>query len=72
MALKFPPRIDATPDQIAHVVLNAGRPKGPVWARKCRCVDCGGSQLSRNAVQRRKVRKLRLRGSLNKQTDCPS
>ena len=36
----YPPRIDATPEQIAHVVLNAGRPTGPVKALKYRCRDC--------------------------------
>ena len=37
----YPPRIDATPEQIAHRVLNAGRPKGKVKARNYRCADCG-------------------------------
>ena len=41
MALKYPPRIDATPEEIAHAVLNAGRPKGPVKAREYHCADCG-------------------------------
>ena len=36
----YPPRIDATPEQIANVVMNAGRPKGPVKAVDYRCVDC--------------------------------
>ena len=27
---KYPHSIDATPEEIAHVVLNAGRPKGTV------------------------------------------
>ena len=40
MERKYPPRIDATPEEIAHVVLNAGRPKGPVKARDYFCVDC--------------------------------
>ena len=39
--LKYPPRIDATPEEIAHVVLNAGRPpKGPVKAMEYHCAEC--------------------------------
>ena len=37
----LPPRIDATAEEIAHVVLNAGRPKGPVAGRDYHCADCG-------------------------------
>ena len=37
---KLPPRIDATPEEIAHVVLNAGRPRGPVKGLDYFCVDC--------------------------------
>ena len=36
----LPPRIDSTPEEIAHVVLNAGRPKGPVQGRDYFCRDC--------------------------------
>ena len=36
----LPPRIDATPEEIARVVLNAGRPKGPVKAHDYFCRDC--------------------------------
>ena len=36
----YPPRIDATPEEIAHVVLNVGRPKGPVKAMDYCCIDC--------------------------------
>ncbi len=36
----LPPLIDATPEELAHAVLNAGRPKGPVVARDYFCVDC--------------------------------
>ncbi len=36
----YPPRIDATPEQMAHAILNAGRPKGPVQVRQYHCVDC--------------------------------
>ena len=36
----LPPRIDATPEEIAHVVLNAGRPKGPVSNKLYHCRDC--------------------------------
>ena len=31
-ARKYPPRIDATPEELARVVLNGGRPKGSVKA----------------------------------------
>ena len=41
MERKYPPRIDATAEEIAHVVLNAGRPMGPVEAREYNCMDCG-------------------------------
>ena len=37
---ELPPRIDASPEEIARVVLNAGRPKGPVKAHKYYCRDC--------------------------------
>lgn len=30
----LPPRIDATPEEVARAVLNAGRSKGPVQDRK--------------------------------------
>ena len=36
----LPPRIDASPEAIANVVLNAGRPKGPVSGKAYYCVDC--------------------------------
>ena len=36
----YPPRIDATPERIAHMVLNAGRPKGPIKAKDYFCRDC--------------------------------
>lgn len=36
----LPPRIDASPEEIAHVVLNAGRPKGPVQDRRYHCGAC--------------------------------
>ena len=36
----LPPRIDATPEKIAHVVLNGGRPKGPVQRKNYFCQDC--------------------------------
>ena len=36
----LPPKIDATPEEVAHVVLNAGRPKGPVQDRRYHCADC--------------------------------
>ena len=36
----LPPRIDATPEEVAYVVLNAGRPKGPVANRLYHCQDC--------------------------------
>jgi len=40
-AKPLPPRIDASAEEIAHVVLNAGRPKGPIDARDYHCVECG-------------------------------
>ena len=36
----LPPRIDATPEEIAYVVLNAGRPKESVKDRDYRCGGC--------------------------------
>ena len=36
----LPPKIDASPEEAAQVVLNAGRPKGPVDTRPGRCVEC--------------------------------
>ena len=36
----LPPRIDATPEEVAHVVLNAGRPKGPVVNKLYYCKEC--------------------------------
>ena len=36
----LPPRTDATPEEVAHAVLNAGRPRGPVQDRKYYCQDC--------------------------------
>ena len=35
-----PPRIDATPEEVAHIVLNAGRPKGAVVGKLYYCRDC--------------------------------
>ena len=37
---KYPPRIDATPEEIAYVVLNSGRPKGPSKDMDYRCAAC--------------------------------
>ena len=37
----FPPRIDATAEEIAHAVLNAGRPGRTLQARDYFCADCG-------------------------------
>ncbi len=37
----YPPRIDATPEEIARVVLNGGRPKGSVKVLVYRCAGCG-------------------------------
>ena len=36
----YPPRVDATPEQIANRVLNAGRRKSPYAQRTYRCKDC--------------------------------
>ena len=38
---RYPPRIDATPEEIARVVLNRGRPKARVKSRDYRCGACG-------------------------------
>ena len=38
---RYPPRIDATPEEIARTVLNAGRPKARVKSRTYRCEVCG-------------------------------
>ena len=38
---KYPPRIDATPEELARVVLNGGRPKGSVKGLDYRCAGCG-------------------------------
>ena len=37
---KYPPRIDATPEQVAHVVLNA-KPRPFTGPREYHCVACG-------------------------------
>ena len=41
MERTYPPRIDATAEQIARRVLNAGRPKRGVRERNYGCADCG-------------------------------
>ena len=38
---KYPPRIDATPEEIARLVLKGGRPKARVKGRTYRCGACG-------------------------------
>ena len=40
MKKRYPPRIDATPEELARVVLNGGRPKGSVKALVYRCAGC--------------------------------
>jgi hypothetical protein len=40
-ARKYPPRIDATPEEIARTVLNSGRPKARVKSQDYRCCGCG-------------------------------
>ena len=37
---KYPPRIDATPEEIARVVLNAGRPIEQIKEREYGCRGC--------------------------------
>ena len=37
---KYPPRIDATAEELAHVVLNAGRPNVPAKDTDYRCGVC--------------------------------
>ena len=39
----YPPRIDATPEQIANRVLTGGRPTTPSGRRTYRCADCRDS-----------------------------
>ena len=57
-ARKYPPRIDATPEALARVVLNGGRPKGSVKGLVYRCAGCGrevsypGGAVSRWTVRR--------------------
>ena len=41
MKKRYPPRIDATPEEIARAVLNSGRPKARVKSRDYRCGACG-------------------------------
>ena len=41
MERPYPPRIDATPEEIARLALNGGRPKGNVKALVYRCAGCG-------------------------------
>ena len=36
----YPPRIDATPEELASVVLNGGRPKESVKGLVYRCTGC--------------------------------
>ena len=36
----YPPRIDATPEEIARTVLNGGRPKARVKSQDYRCRGC--------------------------------
>ena len=38
---QYPPRIDATPEEIARTVLNGGRPKVRVKSRTYLCGACG-------------------------------
>jgi nitrate reductase cytochrome c-type subunit len=40
MERRYPPKIDATPEEVAQVLLNAGPVKGPVSGRNYYCVDC--------------------------------
>ena len=54
---RYPPRIDATPEELARVVLNGGRPKARVKSRTYRCGTCGRAVyypetvLSRGAIE---------------------
>ena len=38
---QYPPRIDATPEELARTVLNSGRPKARVKSRTYCCGACG-------------------------------
>ena len=55
----YPPRIDATPEEIARAVLNSGRPKARVKSRTYRCGACGRAvPLPRDTVQRRTMPRM--------------
>ena len=55
----YPPRIDATPEEIARAVLKGGRPQGRVKSRTYRCGACGaGSPLPGDPVQRRAMPRM--------------
>ena len=41
MTAKYPPRIDATPEELVRVLLNSGPPKGSVKGLDYPCVKCG-------------------------------
>ena len=41
MKKAYPPRIDATPEEIARAVLKGGRPTARVKSRTYRCGACG-------------------------------
>ena len=40
MVRKYPPKIDATPEEVAKVLLNTGPVSGPVSGRDYYCADC--------------------------------
>ena len=46
----YPPRIDATPEEIARAVLKGGRPTGRVKSRDYRCGACGRSTTRRRCT----------------------
>ncbi len=41
MELRYPPRIDASPEELARILLNAGPATGKVSGRDYFCRDCG-------------------------------
>ena len=41
MVTKYPPRIDATPEQVARALFATGVPEGAPVGLDYRCADCG-------------------------------
>ena len=41
MTVKYPPRIDTTPEKLAQAMFRAGSATGPVSGKVYHCADCG-------------------------------